>query len=287
MRFVREKAVKSAEKYKDVNIYQLTTEQDTFSRKRTRKKLSTPKQVRQDWKYAQQYATQLVNSNFTEGDYILTLTYDEEPQSREEAERNVANFVARLKTLYKRLKLLFRAFWVTGGGHPRKKGGGVTRFHHHLIISGGADRDFVEAAWNYRDINRLPLDTSKKELYFLVSERGTSNRVESSRAKIKKTEFGLEPIVKYMVKPGHCSSEPNAKRWHSCGLSKKPVETRSDTRYSEKELNKLVKLIREGQATAYIEHLYKGWELLEIEDKISSVTGQPYLRLKLRNKNTS
>ncbi|MBQ8903878.1 MAG: hypothetical protein IJY73_06280 [Oscillospiraceae bacterium] len=285
MRFVREKAVKSAERYKDVNIYQLTTEQDTFSRKRVRKKLSTPKQVKQDWKYARQYATQLVNANFSEGDYILTLTYDEEPESREDAERDVANFVARVKTLYRRLGLSFRAFWATGGGHPRKKGGGVTRFHHHLIISGGADRDWVEAAWNYRDINRLPLDTSKKELDYLVSTRGAGNRVESSRAKIKKTEFGLEPIVKYMVKPGHCSSKPNAKRWHSCGLSKKPVETRSDTRYSEKDLHKLVKLIREGQAQAYIERQYKGWELLEIEDKISSVTGQPYLRLKLRKKN--
>lgn len=285
MRFVREKAVKSAERYKDVNIYQLTTEQDTFSRKRVRKKLSTPKQVKQDWKYARQYATQLVNANFSEGDYILTLTYDEEPESREDAERDVANFVARVKTLYRRLGLSLRAFWVTGGGHPRKKGGGVTRFHHHLIISGGADRDWVEAAWNYRDINRLPLDTSKKELDYLVSTRGAGNRVESSRAKIKKTEFGLEPIVKYMVKPGHCSPKPNAKRWHSCGLSKKPVETRSDTRYSEKELHKLVKLIREGQAQAYIERQYKGWELLEAEEKISSVTGQPYLRLKLRKKN--
>lgn len=286
MRFVREKSVKSAERYKDVNIYLLTTEQDTFSRKRVRKKLSTPKQVKQDWKYAKQYATQLVNANFTNGDYILTLTYDDEPLSREEAERNVENYVARLKTLYRRLGIPFRAFWVTGGGHP-KKDGGVTRFHHHLIISGGADRDWVEAAWNYKDINRIPLSTSKKELDFLVSSRGEGNRVESSRAKIKKTEFGLEPIVKYMVKPAHCSPNPNAKRWHSCGLSKKPVETRSDTRYSEKELHKLVKLIKDGQAQARIEAIYKGWELLEASPHTNEVTGLPYLRIKLRKKNTS
>lgn len=265
MRFVREKAVKSAEKYKDVNIYQLTTEQDTFSRKRTRKKLSTPKQVKQDWKYAQQYATQLVNANFGEGDYVVDLTYDKEPEDRERAEKDVVNYIARLERLYKRNGIKLKAFWVTGGGHPKKNEDGVTRFHHHLIISGGIDRDIVEAVWNLKN----------------------HNRVKSSRVKIRNNEFGLEPRVIYMVKPAHCSPKPNAKRWHTCGMSRKPIEFRNDNRYDEADFYKLVKLIDEEMAKSYIERQYKGWELLDAKKNISDVTGLPGIRIKLRKKNTS
>lgn len=264
MRFVREKSVKSGEKYKDVNLYQLTTEQYDFSRKRTRKKLSTPKQVKQDWNYARQYATQFVNANFGEGDYLVDLTYDEEPPDREQAERNVKNCVARLERLYKKNGLEFKAFWVTGGGRSKKEGG-VTRFHHHLIIKGGLDRDIVEAVWNLRN----------------------KNRVKTSRVKIRNEDFGLEPRVLYMVKPAHCSPEPNAKRWHTCGMRRKPIETRNDTRYDSADMHRLIKLIKEGRAQAYIERQYKGWELIEAKDKISDVTGLPYIRIKLRKKNTS
>lgn len=282
MKFVREKAVEAEGRYKDINIYQLTTEQNALSRKRTRKRLSAPKQVKQDWKYARQYATQFVNCNFGAGDLLVDLTYEEEPESREQAERDVYNYVMRLKTLYKRFGVPFRAFWVTGGGHL-KKNGDLSRFHHHLIISQGADRDIIEAVWNYKDINRLSPDTTKTELLYMADRWGNNNRVKSSVVKIKGDEFGLEPRVKYMVKPAHCSDKPNAKRWHSCGMSKKPVEVRNDCRYSEKDIAKLLKLIREGQAKPYIERQYKGWELLD-EPEHTEFLGVQYLRLKLRRK---
>lgn len=282
MKFVREKAVEAEGRYKDINIYQLTTEQNAFSRKRTRKRLSAPKQVKQDWKYARQYATQFVNCNFGAGDLLVDLTYEEEPESREQAERDVYNYVMRLKTLYKRFGVPFRSFWVTGGGHL-KKNGELSRFHHHMIISGGVDRDLIEAAWNYKDINRLSPDSSKKELLYMADRYGNKNRVKTSAVKIKSSEFGLEPRVKYMVKPAHCAEKLNAKRWHTCNMSKKPIETRNDSRYSERDVAKLLKHIRDGQAKTYIEKLYKGWELLE-EPENSEFCGAQYLRFKLRRK---
>lgn len=264
MRFVREKAVKSGSKYKDVNIYTLTTEQEEWHRKKSRKKLSTPKQVKQDWKHAQQYATQLVNANFGIGDYLVELTYGEEPPTREQAEKDAANYVARLKRLYLKYGIKLKAFWVTGGGHERKDGKeGLTRFHHHLIISGGVPRDLVEDCWNKKNDNRVSCD----------------------RVKIKSDDFGLEPRVKYMVKPAHCSDEPNAKRWRTCGVLRKPVEQRNDNRYSEAEAAKLVKAIRENRTTeirTFVRSHYRGWELVdEPEAKTNEVTGLPEIRLKL------
>lgn len=259
MRFVRERTVNSAGKYKDVDLYTLTTEQDTWHRKRKRKKLSEPKQVRLDWKHARQYATQLVNANFGPGDYLVDLTYETEPPDRETAERNVKNYAARLKNLYAKHGKVFKAFWVTGGGHPRANGEGLTRFHHHMIISGGVSRDMIEDKW-------------------------TAGRTKCSRVKIQTGEFGLEPRVVYMVKPAHCSDTPNAKRWHTCGPLKKPIETRNDNRYTAAAMEKLIKAIKEEQANDRIEKLYRGWEVVEVVEKSNPVTGLPQVRIKLQKK---
>lgn len=256
MKFIREKAVMCSGSYKDINIYVLSTEQHTRHRKTKCRKLTTPKQARQNLKYAQQYAVQLVNTNFGNGDYIIDLTYETEPENRERAEKDVFNYVNRLKTLYKKHGLTFRAFWVTGGGHQRKKGEGLTRFHHHLIISGGADRNEIENKWNY-------------------------GRIKCSRAKILQNDFGLEPRVRYMVKPSHSSEETNAKHWHSANM-KKPLESRNDEKYNILEFDKLIKAIRNNCGLQYLKKLYKNYEAVEITAIINPVTNLPHIHIKLK-----
>ena len=257
MRYVRERTV-TAGKHKEVKLYSLTTEQSPRHRKQIRKKLSAPKQVRQDWKHAKEYAVQLVNANFGKGDLLLDLTYEEEPSDRVQAERDVLNFVNRVKTLYKKAGLPFKAFWVTGGGHPRKDGNGLTRFHHHLIIKGGVSREAVEDKWK-------------------------NGRIKCNRAKILQGEFGLEPRVRYMVKPSHSAEEKNSKRWHSCGL-KKPVETINDNRYDGADMSRLGKAIREDRAGSIIARNYKGWEAVENIVTVNPVTNLEEITIKLRKK---
>ena len=257
LRYVRERVV-TAGKHKEVKLYSLTTEQSPRHRKRIRKKLSTPKQVRQDWKHAREYAVQLVNANFGKGDLLIDLTYEEEPIDREQAERDVLNFVNRVKTLYRKEGLPFKAFWVTGGGNPKENGEGVTRFHHHLIIKSGVSREAIEDKWK-------------------------NGRIKSSRAKILRDEFGLEPRVNYMVKPGHCSKEKNAKRWHSCGL-KKPTETINDNRYDGADMSRIAKAIREERAEGFVSRNYKNWEIVEYALSINPVTNLEEITIKLRKK---
>lgn len=258
MRYVRERTVSSGN-YKSVSIYQLTSEDSPRHRKRVRKQLSTPKQVRQDWKHAQRYATQLVNVNFGIGSYLVDLTYEQEPENREQAEKDVLNFVRRLQTLYKKKGAVFRAFWVTGGGREKDNGEGVTRFHHHLIISGGVSRDDVEDKW-------------------------TSGRVKCSRVKIQQGEFGLEPRVKYMVKPAHCSPEPNAKRWHSRNL-KKPVEIVNDNRYGCADIGRFSRAKNDGTMDKLINRYYRGWEAVgEVDVKPNPVTNLIEVNIKLKRR---
>lgn len=257
MRYVRERTV-TAGKHKEVRLYSLTTEDSPRHRKRIRKKLSSPKQVRQDWNHAKAYAVQLVNANFGSGDLLIDLTYETEPTDREQAERDVLNYVNRLKTLYRKAGLPFKAFWVTGGGNPKEKGEGLTRFHHHLIVKGGIPREAIEDKWR-------------------------NGRVKCSRARILRGEFGLEPRVRYMVKPGHCSKEKNAKRWHSCGL-KKPIETINDNRYDGADMNRLGKAIREERAEGVIGRNCKGWEAVEYAVSVNPVTNLEEIIIKLRKK---
>ena len=109
-------------------------------------------QQRLNQRNAERKLARIVHNNFTGDDMALHLTYrpGEEPET-EEAKRILANYIRRLKRLYRKLGLELRYISCTEYG--RTNG----RVHHHLIISGGADRDTIEQLWGrgYANSKRL------------------------------------------------------------------------------------------------------------------------------------
>lgn len=84
----------------------------------------------------------MIHANFHRGDYALHLTYaDEElPESAEGFERDIRNFISRLRRIYKRLGVELRYIVVRGWS-------GKGRPHLHIILTGGAERDVIEDCW--------------------------------------------------------------------------------------------------------------------------------------------
>ena len=95
----------------------------------------------------------LINTNFNGKDIWLTVTYDKKhnPQNLEEANKNIRNYLRKIKRRDKDVKYLY----VTEG----KKNG--KRFHHHVFISTKLSRDEIEKLWSFgarKEAHRLQPD---------------------------------------------------------------------------------------------------------------------------------
>lgn len=91
----------------------------------------------------------LILENFDNRDIWATFTYTEEPETLEEAVRNMQNFIKRLN--YKRKKMGLKNARYVYTTECGSKG----RFHHHIVMDGDLDMDTVEATWNKGKRNHL------------------------------------------------------------------------------------------------------------------------------------
>lgn len=102
------------------------------SRKRKTRPTSEAQQHYNDVR-RKNYVSNLVNTNYEQGDYWATITYNDEhlPADFNAAIRDRKNFIERLRYFCKVSGLpMPRVIAVTGYGARRK------RLHHHIIISG-------------------------------------------------------------------------------------------------------------------------------------------------------
>ena len=89
-----------------------------------------------------EWLTWLVHENFDRQSYVLHPTYRDTclPCSEEQFERDIKNYIRRLKRIFKKAPAEFKYIYVmeySDSGRP----------HLHIIISGGVDRALLEEAW--------------------------------------------------------------------------------------------------------------------------------------------
>lgn len=92
---------------------------------------------------SEKHFVRLINTNFRSGDYYVTLTYNDGhlPESYEEAQKNIDNYIRRLRYSNPNAKI------VAVTGHGKSTG----RLHHHLIISGVSESDII-SKWTFGSI---------------------------------------------------------------------------------------------------------------------------------------
>lgn len=187
---------------------------------------------------AELWLAAVAHANFRRGDYALHCTYEdgELPEDEDGFERDVRNFMARLRRLYRRagavLKYIIVRAW-SGKGRP----------HLHLILSGGVDRDKVEDCWG----------------------RGRSNcdRLEFN-------ECGIADLAEYIGgqrKDGKTDREhvrrKGERRWSGSRNLEKPAERTNVTRYSRSALEEIADSSNAKWETA---KRYPGYWLAEFPD---------------------
>ncbi len=256
--------------------------------------VTPPIQMNLNDKNARRYFIQLGNTNFGESDLHITATYSKEhlPPNIEEAEREIKNFLDRVRRRRKKevlppLKYMLVTVCKTG-----KDGEKPVRVHHHIIINGGLDRDTIEDLWRKRrkagkkkgdKIGFINADRLQAEgqgiaaLCTYLTNQAQGKKRWSSSQNLNKPE-------KEITDPGDPPRESQSRFSASKNL-KKPMSRTNNHSFSRRELEKIA---RNPPGAEYWEKRYPGYTKINNEysftAEFNEKTGQWAVYVKLIKK---
>lgn len=206
----------------------------------------------------------LVNTNFTADDFAVTLTYANAPESYKQAQRDIRNYIRRVKDWRKKNGLPELKYIYTIEGDEKAEAierqallpGMVqiqagqqadhgSRMHLHVILSGGMDRAVLERIWG----------------------KGRANC-----RRLQPDEYGLEALSRYMVK-----ERRTPRRWYGSRNLKQPTVTVSDWKLSRRKIAQAVAEIEDAPGSVF-NRAYKGYELVELKVYGSEFVSGIYVR---------
>lgn len=172
---------------------------DTKSKNRCKKKyLSRIAQQKYNEKQAREKCARAINANFITGRHLwLTLTYsaENEPKSYEEAQRNIKNYIGRVKRHCKRNNLPeLKAVYTVEYGEDG-------RVHHHVVLN-IEDLTVAEQLWTTQSERAK----KRKNPYYTMKLIG---RTQVRR--LQDDDFGLTGVGCYIGKPAEKNSKTKTK----------------------------------------------------------------------------
>ena len=230
--------------------------------------------MRRTWKFEQ-----LVHANFGEGDFHVCCTYEVEDwdadagrrteRTREDAKRDIRNYLARVKRLLKRHGCDLGAFrWIVctvtkeslkEAANPRPD-----THHHHLLISGIPEnlRAEAEQLWDLGYCNADRLQDSKSS--------------------------GIAAMAGYIARQeGSANGERAGEKSYSCSRNIiRPEEKASDAKVSRRRVSRIADDVR-ANAREIFEKCWPGYRLTDEPKVLTSefVAGAYiYARLRLKAK---
>nr|WP_206762753.1 hypothetical protein [Clostridium perfringens] len=229
----------------EIEIYPITLQERKQGRKRKQKE-SLPKQRNLNEQNAKKHLIRLINTNFTDKDLTVTLSYSDKNRaaSKEEATKDVRNFIRRVKRYLKKNK------------KPDLKYVAVIEYaddikiHHHIVMSGDIERDKLEELWG----------------------KGWANS-----HRLKANEFEYEELAKYIIK-----DPKGRKRWIQSRNLKKPLIRVNDFKYSRRK----VREIKTSQGErAFFENMFKGYTYRDFKFSENKVNACTYITIKMQKIN--
>lgn len=252
MRRIREQRTLCGSDYMEVDFLWISEQQHRTTARKKKELASSLAQQGRNAARAGRYFIQLINANFDRRGWHVTLTYDDEhlPEEEERAERDLVNYVRRIR------RWVSRQGWDPDGlrwvsvteGQDEDKAAGqkAVRWHHHYL----AQMD------NLTREERDKLRGALEDLWAVrfcgeVESLGTVNA-----DRLQPDRDGLAALGAYLLK-----YPKRKKRWHqSQGLRKPQYPRPNDTKWSAKKLAAACTL-EIDDAKAW-ESRYPGWRFL-------------------------
>ena len=230
----------------EVEIYPIFGREST-GRLRAAKHNLTPEAVqRNNEERSRRKLVQLIDANFTEKDYHVTLTYAGTPPAYDQARKDVKNFLRAVKRKREQRGLdeLKYVYTIEDEQDGKRK-----RIHIHAIMNGGISREELEQIWGqgYANADNLQPD-----------------------------ENGLEAIARYITK-----QQKNRRKWaRSRNLTQPKVRT-SDTKVSNARVRRLA-VDFPNSAKEIMEKLYPQYTHTKTVMRFSDVVDGAYIRCVMR-----
>lgn len=230
----------------EVEIYPIFGRENS-GRLRAAKKNLTPEAVqRNNEERSRRKLIQLIDANFTEKDYHVTLTYAGTPPAYEQARKDVKNFLRAVKRKREQRGLdeLKYVYTIEDEQDGKRK-----RIHIHAIMNGGISREELEQIWGqgYANADNLQPD-----------------------------ENGLEAIARYITK-----QQKNRRKWARSRNLKQPMIRTSDTKVSNARVRRLA-VDFPNSAKEIMEKLYPNYTHTRTIMRFSDVVDGAYIRCVMR-----
>lgn len=236
--------------YMEVDLYPVSEQQHRASVRAKKKEASSLAQQTYNDKRAKRYHVQLVNTNFRQGDFSWTGTYDDShlpaPEDRKRVDRDWSNFIKRLYRWCDKHQVA-RPKWVMATEYATQTEDGkwVGRHHHHAIIqrTEGLSRDVLEELW---------VDKQGKPMGMARCDR------------LEMDHGSVEGLVRYIGKNKRC-----ARSWRqSRGLEKPKTPKPNDSKWSRRKIELASTMFVDD--AAYWEKQYPGYTLNRVETSVTN-----------------
>ena len=264
--FIREKRIYCGKEWLEVDIVPVTNMPEAGKGKT---KESSQAQKNLNDKRSKRRFVQIANANFGEDDLHISATYNEEhlPMTLKEAEKNVHNYLDRVKRRMKRVTGQdLKYMLVTEYTPDEEDEDKAVRIHHHIIINGGLSRDDLELMWSTTRINWNK--ANDREYRKKIDYIGFVNC-----DRLQPNENGIEGLVNYINK-----RKKGCKKWSTSMNLEKPKEKKNDHKYSFRKLRELAKTQEDKEVWR---KQYPGYEPTKIDFQYNDYTGWScYLRLR-------
>lgn len=267
-------------RYKEVDIFSYTETVGSKGKRARKRKKSSLIQKRLNDTNSKRYFIQLVETNFTEEDQRVDLTYAIMPESEEEADRMVTNFLKKIKRRRNKLHLTpLKYIWVNEKG---KNG----RIHHHLIINGGLSREEIEDMWSYPKrkgktqerigyVNCEPLQFSVKDgikglVNYITKETFKKEDNPCGQISFGDLSDGAELSMTNLL----VEDAKGKKRWKQSKNLIKPHKSTKDNAFSRRQIIKLVSMPADCEYVRnFFSQRFMGYSIDTITYRFNEVLG--------------
>ena len=226
--------------------------------RRAKSQITREAQQRANDERSRRHLIQLVEANFTEKDVSITLSYDGAAPEPGRVDKDVRNFIARVKRQRERMGLgEMKYIYSIGGDEMPAAGYSGKRPHIHMIMTGGIDRDTLEMIWG----------------------KGFANA-----DRLQPRDSGLGGIAVYFTKQKQDRPEkPGARKWRGSRNLKQPIRRSRDAKMPNARVRRIAYDFR-NKAKEVMERLYPGYVFQECQVRYSDVTDGVYIRCVLRRR---
>ena len=211
-----------------------------------------------------------MNTNFGEGDFLMTNTYpdEEQPEDYDRAYRDIRNFLEAVRRLRRRRGLSeLKYIYSTEITESAERG---ERYHHHVVLSGdGLTREEVEKIWRDRTKGRCNTKRAQPDKKHLS---GWANYITIGKRERSIEKDGKNPQRK-----------ASRRRWNASRNLRQPAETVADKKISVRKAGQIAEATLEN-AREIFATLYPDCELRAVTVRRSRWAAGVYVYAQLRKR---